>query len=169
MLPAHEDVHDVGAQLAQQAGVVGDHQDAEPGPIGRGLGLGLDASGAGPQRVEVEPGVELVEDGDAGFEHGQLQRLVALLLATGQVDVERPVQQGLVEADPVGLLEQSCLQPVGPSAPGGEGLVEHVVEGDARDLRRVLQHEVQAGGGALHVGRPSMSTPSRVTVPSSTS
>ena len=43
-----------------------------------------------------------------GSQHGQLQRLVALLLAAGQVDVERPVEEALVEADPLGLGRQPC-------------------------------------------------------------
>ena len=38
-----------------------------------------------------------------GLQHGQLQRLVALLLAAGQIDVERPVEEALVEADAAGL------------------------------------------------------------------
>ena len=64
------------------------------------VGQRLDPLGAVAQGVDVEAGVELVEDGDLGLQHGQLQRLVALLLAAGEVDVERRSQQRRVEADP---------------------------------------------------------------------
>ena len=53
----------------------------------------------GAQGVDVEARVDLVEHGEAGTQHAQLQRLVALALAAGQVDVERPVEEPLVEAD----------------------------------------------------------------------
>lgn len=49
-----QDVHDVGAQLGQQAVVVGDRQHAEPGPVGRGLRHRFDATGAVAQGVDVE-------------------------------------------------------------------------------------------------------------------
>ena len=75
---------------------MGDRQHAEVVLVGQRL----DPPGAVAQGVDVEAGVELVEDGDLRLQHGQLQRLVALLLAAGQVDVERPVQQRCVEADP---------------------------------------------------------------------
>ena len=65
MRPLHEDVHAVGAQLVQQAVVVGDGQHAEAVLVRRRL----DAAGAGAQGVDVEAGVELVEDGDRGCEH----------------------------------------------------------------------------------------------------
>ncbi len=48
-----------------------------------------------------------------GCQHGELQRLVALLLAAGQVDVERPVQEPLVEADPIGLGAQQFVETSG--------------------------------------------------------
>ena len=95
------------------------------------------------------PGVELVEDGDLRRQHGELQRLVALLLATRQVDVERAVQQALVEPDALGLGEQVGVEAGDRRAAGGQRLAQHVVDGDAGHLGRVLHHEVQAGGGAL--------------------
>ena len=84
-----------------------------------------------------------------GREHGELHRLVALALAAREVDVERTVQQTLLEPDAAGLLEQQVVEPVDAPAASGERLAEHVVDGDAGHLRRVLHDEVQAGGGTL--------------------
>ena len=53
-----EDVHEVGLDVAQDARVVRDEQDAGAGAL---LGA-VDALGDDPQRVDVEAGVGLVED-----------------------------------------------------------------------------------------------------------
>ena len=53
-----------------------------------GVSERLDPFGAGPQGIDIEAGIEFVEDRDARPQHGELQRFVALLLAAGQVDVE---------------------------------------------------------------------------------
>src|SRR5690606_2229664 len=84
----HHDVHVVGAEDGEQTVVVRDGQDAEPAF----LGGPPDPAGHGAQGVDVEARVELGEDGDPGLEDGQLERLVALLLAAGEVDVEGPVE-----------------------------------------------------------------------------
>ena len=44
----------------------------------------VDAVGDDAQRVDVEPGIGLVEDGELGLEHRHLEDLVALLLAAGE-------------------------------------------------------------------------------------
>ena len=138
-LAAHQDVHTVGTQLGEQPVVVGDGQHAEPGVVAVDRLRGrLDAAGAGAQGVDVEAGVELVEDRDLRRQHGELQRLVALLLAAREVDVERPVEQALLEADALGLGEQRVVEPVDRRATGGERLAQHGVDGDAGDLGRVL-------------------------------
>ncbi len=67
----------VGVELFEQPVVVGDGDHAEPGL----LGGCLDPTGAITKGVDVEAGVELVEDGEARLQHGELQGLVALLLA----------------------------------------------------------------------------------------
>ena len=95
MRPARQHVDDVGLQLVEQAAVVGDGQHAEAVVVRQRL----DAPGHGPQGVDVEAGVDLVEHGELGVQHRQLQRLVALALAAGQVDVEGPGEEALVEAD----------------------------------------------------------------------
>src|SRR5918998_4154712 len=43
------------------------------------------------QRVDVQPRVGLVHDGESGFEHEHLQDLVALLLAAGEALVQIPL------------------------------------------------------------------------------
>ena len=43
-----------------------------------------------PQGVDVEPGIDLVQDGDAGAQHPQLEHLVALAFPARKVDVEGP-------------------------------------------------------------------------------
>ena len=128
---------------------MGDGQHAERSASPSVVAHRLDAPGAVAQGVDVEAGVELVEDGDPRAQHGELQRLVALLLAAGQVDVERPVEEALVEADPAGLGAQQRVEPVGRPAAAGQRLGEHVVERHAGHLGRVLHHEVQAGDGPL--------------------
>src|SRR3546814_15419471 len=94
-----QQVHLVGPQLVEQAAVVGDREDAER-PV---VGGRFDATRAGPQRVDVEPGVELVEDGDGRVEHTELDRLVALLLAAGEVDVPGPGAAAGVQAEEPGV------------------------------------------------------------------
>ena len=59
------------------------------------------------------------------------------------------MQQALLQPDASGLLEQQLVEPVDVAAACGERLAQHVVDGDAGHLGRVLHHEVQAGGGAL--------------------
>ena len=62
-----------------------------------GIAQRVDAVGDDPQRVDVEPGVGLVEHGEARLEQRHLQHLHALLLAAGEADVERPLQHVLVD------------------------------------------------------------------------
>src|SRR3954470_20243389 len=92
-----EDVHEVGLDVAQDAGVVRDEQNpdlaARADPV--------DALGDDAQGVDVETGVGLVEDRHLGLEQLELYDLVALLLAAGEalVDValgERRVHLQLV-------------------------------------------------------------------------
>ena len=172
-----EDVHGVGMELGEQAAVVRDRQHAEPVAVVVGLRERLDALGAGAQSVDVEPGVELVEDGDPRPQDGELQRLVALLLAAGQVDVERPVEQRRRQADPLPPRRRAGRRrrSTGRCA-RRQRFRHHRVEGDAGHLGRVLHDEVQPGGGALpHRHRQNVPdpghrpTPSRVTEPASTS
>ena len=148
MRPAHQDVDPVGVQLGEQAAVVGDGQHAEAVLVG---GL-LDPAAAGAQGVDVEAGVQLVEDGDLGQEDAELEGLVALLLAAGQVDVEGPGQEALVEADALGLDHHALPHVGGVAAGGGDRGREEVLQRHAGDLGRVLHGQEQPGLGPLPRG-----------------
>ena len=87
-----------------------------------------------------------------GPQHGELERLVALLLATGEVDVEGTVQESLLEPDPLGLGAQHRLEVGGVAPARRQRLGEDVDERHARHLDRVLHHEVEACGGAAPGG-----------------
>ena len=105
-LAAHEDVHAVGAQLREQPVVVGDRQHAEAGLVAVGS-VAASMRRAQARRASMSrPESSSSRMAIRGSQHGQLQRLVALLLAAGQVDVERPVEQALLEPDPLGLGQQ---------------------------------------------------------------
>jgi hypothetical protein len=70
-------VDHVGRDVVEQALVVGDDQE---GAVGRTQCV--DAFGDVLQRVDVEAAVGFVEDRELGFEQGELEDLVALLLAS---------------------------------------------------------------------------------------
>jgi hypothetical protein len=56
------------------------------------------------ERVDVEAGVELVQDGDPWPEDRELEGLVALGLTTREVDVHRPRQDLWQDPELAGLL-----------------------------------------------------------------
>ena len=125
---------------------MGDGEHAEAGL----LGGRLDAAGAGPQGVDVEAGVELVEHGERRAQHAELQGLVALLLAAGQVDVHGPVEEPVVEADALGLgddqrrARRRCRARWRAKAASSTS-----TSGHAGHLGGVLHGEEQAGLGPL--------------------
>ena len=109
----------VRTELLEQPAVVGDREHAERfAALTCFVAQRLDPPGAVAQRVDVEPRVELVEDRDPRREHRQLQRLVALLLTARQVDVQRAVQELLVEVDLRRLGAQGRLDVVAGSVRG---------------------------------------------------
>src|SRR5467141_4112856 len=71
-----QDMHLVRHDIVQQALVVRDQQRGAPGAPQR-----VDTLGHDLERVDVEAGIGLVEDGKARIEHPHLKDLVALLLA----------------------------------------------------------------------------------------
>src|SRR4051794_10007050 len=96
-LAVDEDVHEVGLDVAQDARVVRDEQEAEAG-----VRLGaIDALGDDLERVDVEAGVGLVEDRELGLEEFELKDLVALLLAAREPLVDVALGEGLVHAEGV--------------------------------------------------------------------
>ena len=90
------------------------------------------------------PGVELVEHRDLGPQDCELEGLDPLLLATGEIDVERTCEELVVETEP------RCLgrDPLGGDAvgetAGRQGLDEDFFDVDAGHLDGILQTEEQA-------------------------
>ena len=56
------------------------------------------AVGDDAQRVDVEAGVGLVEDGQSRIKHRHLQNLVALFFAAGEAGVDRALEKVLAQA-----------------------------------------------------------------------
>ena len=108
--------------------------------------------GDDPQRVDVEAGVGLVEDGEFGFEDRHLHDLVALLLAAGESLVEVAVDERRVHAEPLHPVHRGEAQfehrQVDALA-GRQGLAEELDDRDAGDLLGVLEGEEHAGLGPL--------------------
>jgi hypothetical protein len=92
-------VNRVRAKLVEQAGVVRDSEYPKVVFFG---GL-LDASTDYPKGVNVEPGIELVEDGEGWSQYAELQGLITLLLAPRQIDVQRTLEEFGTKPDAFGL------------------------------------------------------------------
>ncbi len=45
------------------------------------------------QRVDIQPGIGFVQDGELGLQHGHLQHFVALLLTAREADIQVAFQQ----------------------------------------------------------------------------
>ncbi len=137
--PVDEHVDMRRLQVLEQSLVVGDHQEAalvrrHPGdPFRHRL-----------EGVDVEPRVGLVEDGEHGFEDGQLQDLVALALPAGEPLVEVAVGERRVHpeaAHGIHHLEPQFEHRVVDPGAVGEGGAQEVDHRDARDLLGVLEAE----------------------------
>ena len=142
-------MHDIGLQLFEQAAVVRDDQRAKTVLVR----CVFDTASAIAQRIDVETRVELVENGDARTQHCQLQCLVALLLATRQVDVERALKKRLIEVDASRLGTQHLRDIVGGATTSLERLGHHIDNGNARNLGWVLHHQMQTGLRTLPCGQ----------------
>src|SRR6202521_584871 len=90
-----EHVHDVGHDVVEQPLVMRDH---DGGAVGRAQPV--DAVGDALQRVDIEPGIRLVEHAQPGLDQRHLQNLVALLLAPGKADVDRAAQHLRLDPEP---------------------------------------------------------------------
>ena len=100
------------------------------------------------ERVDIEAGIGLVEHRQPRLQHRHLQDLVALLLAAGEADIDRPAQHLLVDAELLGGLAHPLHE-----VRGGEfGLaamlalrVERGAQkrhgGDARHFHRILERQ----------------------------
>src|SRR5208283_1126367 len=83
-LATEEDVHELGLDVGQNSLVVSDDQDAGRVP-GRNP---IDPLGNDPYGVDVQAAVGLVEYREGRAQHGELEDLGALLLASGETLVE---------------------------------------------------------------------------------
>src|SRR5665647_1974312 len=147
-LAIDEDVDEVGLDVAQYPGVVRDQQDTDV-TAGRNA---VDAFGDHLERVDVEPGVGLVQDGQLRVQQLHLEDLVSLLLATGETLVD--VALGKCRVHP--QLGHGRLHVLDPGAQLGSLAVDRGLGGtqevghrDARHLDGVLHGQEQAGAGAL--------------------
>ena len=106
--------------------------DEESGPAaGFALAQRVDRVADGAQRVDVEAGIGLVEDRVLRRDHGELQHLEALLLATGEAVVDVPAHESDVHVEHVELLEDQ-LGGISPAvrSSGMDGLA-----GGAQEVR----------------------------------
>ncbi len=60
---------------------------------------GVNPSGDGTQRVDIQAGVRLIQNGQPRIEYSHLEDLVALLLAAGEALVDGPLEQVFAEVD----------------------------------------------------------------------
>ena len=147
-MAVHEDVDDVGLDVVEEALVVGDEEEAT------GLAAhGIDAAGDDFEGVDVEAGVGFVEDSVFGFQHHELEDLVAFFLATGEAFVDGTAGEGaihfeLVHAGVELLVEGDGVDVFAFGKAGFEGGAEKVCVGDAGDFVGVLEGEEKAGAGA---------------------
>src|SRR5262249_17028760 len=87
-------VHHVPHDVIEQALVMRAHREAALGRT-----QPVDAVGDDLERIDVEPGIGLVEHAQAQLEQRHLQDLVALLLATREADVDAAPQHVLLDAE----------------------------------------------------------------------
>ena len=144
----HEDVDDVGLDVVEEALIVGDEEEAA------GLAAhGVDAAGDDFEGVDVEAGVGFVEDGVFGFQHHELEDLVAFFLATGEALIHGAPGEGavhfeLVHAGVELLVEGDGVDVFTFGEASFEGGAEEVGVGDAGDFVGILEGEEEAGAGA---------------------
>jgi hypothetical protein len=117
---------------------------------------GIDAIGGDPQRVDVEPGIHLVENAKARLEQRHLQNFVALLLAAGEADIDAAAKHVLRNVEGfchfTDFLEEIRGGIFALAARLALGVQRGAQEGHGRDPRnfhRILEREEHALGGAL--------------------
>src|SRR5260370_25865435 len=125
----------------------------------------VDAAGDDAERVDVQAGVGLVEDGEPGIEHRHLEDLVALLLAAGEPFVDRAAGEALVHLHQLHLLLGQRKEVHRVQLLLATALAERVERGpqeiqitDAGDLHRVLEGHEDAGHRTL-LGREGEQVP----------
>ena len=108
----------------------------------------VDTVGDDAHGIDIQSGVGLVEDAELRFEHGHLEDLVALLLATGESLVDGSVGEFRIEFYDLALLahefhEVGSLQRLLAliRALGVDGRLHEVGHAHARNLHGVLERE----------------------------
>src|SRR6516164_5219739 len=148
---AREHVHHVGHDVVEQALVVRDHHE---GALGRAQPI--DAVRDDLERVDVEPGIGLVEHAQPRLQQRHLQDFVALLLAAGEADINPAAQHLLLDAE-LARHRAHALEKFGRGKLVVASLLALRVErgakerhgGDAGNFKRILEGEEKTLGGAL--------------------
>ena len=91
-------MHEVGHDVVEQTLVVRDDERRVVRVLQRVHAVRDDL-----ERVDVEAGISLVEDGEPRFEHGHLEDFVALLFAAGEADVHGALEQVFLELEQLHL------------------------------------------------------------------
>src|SRR5258705_3231878 len=87
-------MHDIRHDMVEEPLIMGDD---DHGALGRAQPV--DAVRHHLEGVDVEAGIGLVEHAQLGLEQRHLENLVALLLAAGESDIDRPAQHLLVDVE----------------------------------------------------------------------
>src|ERR1700733_1147036 len=94
----HHDVHDIGRNVAQNARIVGDDQEAGVFAVVGGAHR-FDRLADRLQRVDVEAGIGLIEHGVLRGEDGELQHLEPLFFAARETVVDVAREKGRVHVE----------------------------------------------------------------------
>ncbi len=128
--------------------------DEDHGVVGRPESV--DAVRDDPERVDVEAGVGLVQNGELGLEHGQLEDFVSFLLTAREALVHGATDEALVHLHERELLSQDreeldrveLLLTLARPDLVHRGLQE-LRGAHAGDLNRVLERQKHPGAGAV--------------------
>src|SRR5215204_3137526 len=102
-----QEVHAVGLEVVEEPLVLGDRQHTQVGLLLANL---LHAAGHRLECIDVETRIGLVEDRQVRLEDGELQDLVALLLAPGEAVVQVAVREGGIHVEPLHPLADAPTQ-----------------------------------------------------------
>ena len=139
-------MHIVHVQALQDLGVVGDDQEGVFLVV-----IGPDAPGHRAHRVHVQTGIRLVQQGQPGLQHQQLQNLRFFLLTAGEAHIEIALGIARVHVKLLHLLfqlpaEGDDLQGFACHRP--QAGAEKTLQGDTRNLLRRLEGEENAFPGS---------------------
>ena len=128
----------------------------------------LDAARDVAQRIDVEPGVDLVEDGKARLQDRELERLHALLLAARELVVDATGEELVGDGEALCLVTETCVEPVAPFLARTAASTRSPTFTPGTSTGYCMARNSPCAA-RCHVGSPSSSTPSIVTDPRVTS